>query len=77
MMNSNQVDMVYFLDRRMYDAKWVKILEKPKRSYLPHQKIISLQRKPDLPLTRLSLSPDFNGKGCQLPVYTGTVSGFG
>jgi DNA-binding transcriptional LysR family regulator len=28
-MNSNQVDMVYFLDRRMYDAKWVKILEKP------------------------------------------------
>ncbi|NNJ32942.1 LysR family transcriptional regulator [Lacrimispora defluvii] len=29
MMNSNQVDMVYFLDRRMYDAKWVKILEKP------------------------------------------------
>ena len=29
MMNSNKVDMVYFLDRRMYDAKWVKILEKP------------------------------------------------
>lgn len=28
-MNSNQIDMVYFLDRRLYDTKWIKILEKP------------------------------------------------
>lgn len=28
MMNSNVIDIVYFLDKRMYDSKWVKVLEK-------------------------------------------------
>lgn len=29
MMNNNTIDIVYFLDKRMYDAKWVKVMEKP------------------------------------------------
>ncbi|MBE7719271.1 MAG: LysR family transcriptional regulator [Lacrimispora celerecrescens] len=29
MMNHNTIDLVYFLDELMYDAKWVKIMEKP------------------------------------------------
>lgn len=29
MMNSNLIDLVYFLDRRMYDTKWTKVMEEP------------------------------------------------
>lgn len=29
MMNRNTIDIVYFLDQRMYDTKWVKVLEEP------------------------------------------------
>ena len=29
MMNKSCVDLVYFMDKRMYDPKWVKILEEP------------------------------------------------
>lgn len=29
MMEQNRLDLVYFLDKRMYDAKWIKILEEP------------------------------------------------
>ncbi len=29
MMNQNAVDIVYFLDKRIYDPKWVKVLEQP------------------------------------------------
>ena len=29
MMNKSRVDLVYFMDKRMYDPKWVKILEEP------------------------------------------------
>lgn len=28
-MNKNTIDIVYFLDKRMYDSKWVKVLEEP------------------------------------------------
>lgn len=31
MMNSNAIDVVYFLDKRMYDPKWVKLLEEPEK----------------------------------------------
>lgn len=29
LMNRNKIDIVYFLDQRMYDSKWVKVLEAP------------------------------------------------
>lgn len=29
MMNRNALDLVYFLDKRMYDPKWVKVMEEP------------------------------------------------
>ncbi|MCC8027251.1 MAG: LysR family transcriptional regulator [Clostridium sp.] len=29
MMNSNAIDIVYFMDKRMYDSKWIKVLEEP------------------------------------------------
>lgn len=29
MMNSNTIDIVYFLDKRIYDPKWIKVLEQP------------------------------------------------
>ena len=29
MMNRNAIDMVYFLDKRRYDNKWIKVLEEP------------------------------------------------
>ncbi|MEY8354701.1 LysR family transcriptional regulator substrate-binding protein [Lachnospiraceae bacterium 54-53] len=29
MMNNNAIDIVYFLDRRLDDTKWVKVMEKP------------------------------------------------
>lgn len=29
MMNSNALDIVYFMDKRMYDPKWVKVMEIP------------------------------------------------
>lgn len=29
MMNNNAIDLVYFLDKRMYDPKWIKVLEQP------------------------------------------------
>lgn len=28
-MNKNVIDTVYFMDKRMYDPKWIKVLEKP------------------------------------------------
>lgn len=29
MMNENALDIVYFLDKRLYDQRWIKVLEEP------------------------------------------------
>lgn len=32
LMNKNSIDLVYLLDRRMYDTKWIKVLEEPEEA---------------------------------------------
>ena len=46
MMNKSRVDLVYFMDKRMYDPKWVKILEEPEN--------IIFVASPDHPCTKKS-----------------------
>ena len=46
MMNKSCVDLVYFMDKRMYDPKWVKILEEPEN--------IIFVASPDHPCTKKS-----------------------
>lgn len=31
MMNQNVIDIVYFMDKRMYDRRWIKVLEEPEQ----------------------------------------------
>lgn len=57
MMNSNQVDMVYFLDRRMYDAKWVKILEKPEEIIFAASKDHIFAKKTGLTIDQIITQP--------------------
>lgn len=30
-MNANVIDIVYFLDKRIYDPKWEKVMEQPEQ----------------------------------------------
>ena len=45
MMNKSCVDLVYFMDKRMYDPKWVKILEEPENYHFRCKSGSSLHKK--------------------------------
>jgi len=38
MMNNNTIDIVYFLDKQVYDEKWVKVLEEPENIFFAASK---------------------------------------
>lgn len=50
-MNENAIDIVYLLDRRIYDSRWCKMLEKPERNIFaasPQHELSSLSRELEL-----------------------------
>ena len=57
MMNSNQVDMVYFLDRRLYDTKWIKVLEKPENIIFAASPNHVLAKKTGLSIDQVIFQP--------------------
>lgn len=57
MMNNNTIDIVYFLDRRMYDAKWIKVLEKPENILFTASRNHPLSGKQKLEIDRVILEP--------------------
>ena len=56
MMNKSCVDLVYFMDKRMYDPKWVKILEEPENIISLQVRIILAQKSP-LTLNKIISEP--------------------
>ena len=76
MMNSNAIDIVYFLDKRMYDDKWIKVLEEPEDivfvSSVNHP-FFRQEGPGPFPGHRTAIHPD--REKCKLPFHTGTVSG--
>lgn len=57
MMNSNTIDIVYFLDKRMYDSKWIKVLEKPENILFAASKGHPLADQEELDLDRVIAEP--------------------
>lgn len=57
MMNNNTIDIVYFLDKRMYDAKWIKVLEKPENILFTASRNHPLSGKKELEIDRVILEP--------------------
>lgn len=50
-MNENTIDIVYLLDRQIYDSRWCKTLEKPERNIFvasPHHKLSAITDELDL-----------------------------
>ena len=78
-MNENAIDIVYLLDRRIYDSRWCKTLEDAGGKYLRgFSRITSWHRaNRELELEEvLQFSVSAHRKGCQLPSYARTVSGY-
>lgn len=56
-MNKNNLDIVYFMDRRMYDPKWVKVLEKPEEIIFVASSVHPYTKKDDLTLSQVIKEP--------------------
>lgn len=57
MMNHNLVDIVYLLDKRMYDPNWVKTLEKPENVVFVSSSEHPLAAREDITIEELLLEP--------------------
>lgn len=57
MMNKNVIDIVYFLDRRMYDSKWIKVLEEPEEVVFTASSDHPFTHKNDLTLGQVIREP--------------------
>lgn len=56
-MNKNVLDIVYFMDKRMYDSKWVKVLEKPEDIIFIASSNHPSTKKDDLTLSQVIKEP--------------------
>lgn len=56
-MNKNVLDIVYFMDKRMYDSKWVKVLEKPEDIIFIASSNHPFTKKDDLTLSQVIKEP--------------------
>lgn len=56
-MGKNTVDIVYFVDKRMYDSKWVKVLEEPEDIIFVAQSGHPYTKKDDLTLRQVIREP--------------------
>ncbi len=76
MMNKSCVDLVYFMDKRMYDPKWVKILEEPENIiFVASPDHPCTKKKSPLTLNKIISEPFIlTEKRCKLPFYSGSVS---
>lgn len=76
-MNENAIDIVYLLDRRIYDSRWCKTLEEPEENIFvasPDHELVRANRELELDeVLRFPVSA--HRKRCQLPSYVRTVSG--
>ena len=74
--NSNQLDLVYFMDKRVYDVKWEKVLEEPEDIVFAATPDHPLAQR-DEPLELDEILPIllFLLKRCQLPPALRAVSG--
>ncbi|MFW5630658.1 MAG: LysR family transcriptional regulator [Acetivibrio ethanolgignens] len=56
-MNKNVLDIVYFMDKRMYDSKWVKVLELPEDIIFVASSNHPYTKKDDLTLSQVIKEP--------------------
>lgn len=56
-MNKNILDTVYFMDKRMYDPKWIKVLEKPEDIIFVAPSSHPYTKKDDLTLSQVIEEP--------------------
>lgn len=57
MLRQNEVDLLYFLDEKMYYPEWVKVLERPERIYFVASAHSELAGRRDIPIERLLREP--------------------
>ncbi|GLC83107.1 LysR family transcriptional regulator [Lacrimispora brassicae] len=57
MMNHNTIDLVYFLDELLYDAKWVKVMEKPESIIFAASKHHPFAMETDLTMDQVISQP--------------------
>lgn len=76
MLRRNDVDILYFLDQKMYFPEWVKVSERPEKIFFVASAASALAREKHIPVERLLQEPLYlTEKGDQLPVCNG--AGFG
>lgn len=56
-MNKNAIDTVYFMDKRMYDPKWVKVLEEPEEIIFVAPSKHPYTKRNDLTLSQVIKEP--------------------
>lgn len=56
-MNKNSIDLVYLLDKRMYDPKWIKVLEEPEDIVFVSPKSHPFAQRNDISLEELIREP--------------------
>lgn len=56
-LRQNEVDLLYFLDEKVYDPGWVKVLEQPERIYFVASACSELAGRSRIPIERLLLEP--------------------
>lgn len=57
LMNHNAIDLVYFLDKRMYDEKWIKVMEKPEKIIFAASKAHPFAMETDLTIDQVISQP--------------------
>ena len=57
MMDKNTLDIVYFLDKPVYNTKWVKVLEKPEEVFFVSSSENSLSKRRELNLDEVICQP--------------------
>lgn len=57
MMNKNTLDIVYFLDKPVYNTKWVKVLEKPEEVFFVSSSENPLSKRRELNLDEVICQP--------------------
>lgn len=56
-LRQNEVDLLYFLDEKVYDPSWIKVLEQPERIYFVASAHSDLAGRKRIPIKRLLQEP--------------------
>ena len=76
MLRQNDVDLLYFLDQKMYFPEWIKVSERPENIFFVASRPFSPGRAAaDRPGTAAGTAAVSDGKGNQLPLCHGTTAG--